>query len=120
MKPAQLRLSMDEADRNYNPSEPGFTGSYVNLHWTAHCQVALSIMDTDGQMWREVVMTVAPQQQKGQVPQFATASVPANGTFRVLLKDNCQRFITVEIVETAPESVNPLERAKFQWQLDQR
>ena len=113
------RLSMDGVDYECNPTEPGFSGPYEGLRWINHCKLSMSIMDTNGEVFMDVVMIVLAQQQASVDPE----TVPTQGTFRVIEKDFGlpgvrPKSIIVEIVDTAMDSADPRDRIKFRWQLD--
>ena len=113
------RLSMDGVGYECNPTEPGFSGPYEGLRWINHCKVSMSIMDTNGEVFMDVVMIVLAQQQASVDPE----TVPTKGTFRVIEKDFGwpglrPKSITLEIVDTAINSADPRDRIKFKWLLD--
>ena len=116
---AMARLSMSAFDYELNPTEPGFTGRYERLRWTNESKVSMSIMDTNGEVFMDVVMLALARQQASIDP----ATVPTQGTFRVIYKDFGipgvrLRAILVEIVDTAMNSTDPRDSIKFEWQLD--
>ena len=79
----------------------------------------MSIMDTNGEVFMDVVMLALARQQASIDP----ATVPTQGTFRVIYKDFGipgvrLRAIIVEIVDTAMNSTDPRDSIKFEWQLD--